>query len=57
LTPDLKDKPLNAAAVPLLMTVDNQTFVDNESLDVDGFIRKMNEFNENDFCLPFSTGI
>jgi DegV family protein with EDD domain len=45
LTPDLKDKPLNAAAVPLLMTVDNQTFVDNESLDVDGFIRKMNEFN------------
>lgn len=44
LTQSLKDEPLKACAIPLLMTIDNQTFIDDENLDVDEFIKKMNEF-------------
>ncbi len=44
LTQKLKSEPLNAVAVPLTMTVDDVTFVDDEKLNVDDFVEKMNKY-------------
>ncbi len=43
LTPEQKTE-LDVEVVPLSMTLGNETYVDNEALDVDNFIRKMNEY-------------
>ncbi|HZJ78390.1 MAG TPA: DegV family protein, partial [Clostridia bacterium] len=46
LTPELKEEPLNAVSVPLSMTVGNETFIDDENLDIDAFIEKMNNYSD-----------
>lgn len=43
LTPELK-KELDVQIAPLTMMLGNEAYVDNESLDVDGFIAKMQEY-------------
>lgn len=43
LTEELKEV-LDAKSVPLMMTLGDETFVDDEKLDIDNFIKKMNLF-------------
>lgn len=43
LTPEQK-KELNVEVVPLSMSLGNEIYIDNEELDVNGFIKKMNSY-------------
>lgn len=43
LTPELK-KELAVEIAPLSMSLGTEVFIDNEELDVDGFIKRMNEY-------------
>lgn len=44
LAPKLLEEPLKAETVPLTMTVDDRVYVDDDNLDLAGFIDDMNSF-------------